>query len=147
MTEFVDFYGGPFSNFVGPHFVLPHPWSPERTFRYATVEHYFQAMKATNKMDHDFIAYAKSPSVAKQRGRGTQLRKDWEEVKYEVMLTGLREKFKNPTYAWFLLDTGDSIIREDSPTDFIWGYRNNGQNLLGKALMQVREEILSGRTD
>ena len=139
--EFIDFYGGPFSNFVGPAFVLPHPWDEGRTFKYKTVEHYFQAMKATSQGAHDFIAYSSGPYVAKRRGRSTELRADWEDVKYDVMLTGLREKFKNGTYAAFLLDTGDSILREDSPTDFVWGYRNGGLNLLGKALMQVREEL------
>lgn len=139
--RYVDFYGGPFSNFVGTPFVIDDPWRPGKRFLYKTVEHYFQAAKATSADEHDWIAYANSPSLAKQRGRKVSLRSDWEEVKYDVMLTGLRAKFLDPTYSKFLLDTEDAIIREDSPTDFEWGYRNNGKNLLGKALMQIREEL------
>lgn len=142
--RYVDFYGGPFSNFVGTPFVIDDPWRPNKRFLYRTVEHYFQAMKATNEADHDLVAYSHSCAIAKMRGRKIVLRSDWEEVKYDVMLTGLRAKFLDPKYSKFLLDTGDAIIREDSPTDFEWGYRNNGKNLLGKALMQVREELVSG---
>lgn len=53
---------------------------------------------------------------------------------------------------FFLLDTGDRVIVEGSPYDPIWGVklawdsneildeRNwKGSNLLGKALMEVRE--------
>lgn len=144
MTRYVDFYGGPFSNFVGEPFTMYHPWNASHSFTYQTVEHYFQAMKATDPQQHDWVAHASSPSIAKQRGRRVLIREDWEEVKYAVMLVGLREKFKHPTYRKLLLDTGDKIIREDSPTDFEWGYRNNGKNLLGKALMQIREELRSG---
>lgn len=141
---FVDFYGGPFSNFVGTPFVLDDLWREDKRFLYRTVEHYFQAAKATNVEEHDWVAYSNSPSLAKKRGRTIGLRPDWEEVKYDVMLIGLRAKFLDPKYSKFLLDTGDAIIREDSPTDFEWGYRNNGKNLLGKALMQIREELRSG---
>lgn len=142
--RYVDFYGGPFSNFVGTPFVIDDPWRPGKRFLYRTVEHYFQAMKAANEGDHDWVAYSQSCATAKMRGRKITLRPDWEEVKYDVMLAGLRAKFLDPKYSKFLLDTGDAIIREDSPTDFEWGYRNNGKNLLGKALMQVREELRNG---
>ncbi|MCY3414471.1 MAG: NADAR family protein [Candidatus Heimdallarchaeota archaeon] len=40
-----------------------------------------------------------------------------------------------------LLSTGDEEIYEDNPTDFIWGHRNQGLNLLGKALMEIREVL------
>lgn len=139
-----DFYGGPFSNFLPSRIYFDHPWEPGRKISYRTVEHYFQAAKATNKSDHDWVAFVESPTISKMRGRKIQLRTDWEDVKYEVMLEGLRRKFQIPHLRDQLLETGDKIIREDSPTDFEWGYRNNGQNLLGKALMQVREEIIDG---
>lgn len=137
-----DFYGGNFSNFarsvifvdVG-HGMLSYP----------TVEHAFQAAKTTDKERHELIRGAPGPSFAKSLGNDrelTKLRPDWEDVKYDVMLDCLRAKFDLPPFKAALLATGDREIREDSPTDFIWGYRNNGQNLLGKALMRVREEIL-----
>lgn len=54
----------------------------------------------------------------------------------------------------FLLSTGDSVLVEASPYDAIWGIRLSansleaqdpmkwrGQNLLGFALMEVRDEL------
>lgn len=138
----IEFYGGPFSNFVGDVFPMPWPWGPERHAWYATVEHWFQACKASTEAEHERIRLAPSPGAAKRLGRACQLRSDWEDVKYEVMLQGLRAKFApGTTWASTLLATGDEEIREDSPTDFVWGWRNGGQNLLGKALMQVRAEL------
>ena len=39
-------------------------------------------------------------------------------------------------------------LAEDSPSDFVWGARDphggyGGQNLLGLALMQVRQELIA----
>lgn len=138
MSEPYDFYGGPFSNFAeSPIFVDVGCGM----LRYNTVEHAFQAAKTRRREEHEKIRTAPGPSFAKQWGRRVGLRPDWEEVKYEIMVECLRAKFALPQFKRVLLATGEREIREDSPTDFIWGYRNNGQNLLGKALMQVREEI------
>ena len=79
--------------------------------------------------------------MAKQIGRNVELRPDWEDVKYDVMLKCLRAKYAIPYFRRQLLSTGYKEIREDSPTDRVWGWRDGGQNLLGKALMQVRAEI------
>ena len=168
----VFFYGGEFSNFVGGPFELrdynglrylsARTTAEAMTFakldnvkdiardthlrEYQTVEHYFAANKATTRDDHDWIADASSPWVAKKRGRGINLRPDWENVKFDVMLIGLRVKFADPHSRAVLLGTHDRFIAEDSPTDFCWGIRDaqggyTGDNLLGKALMQVRDEI------
>jgi hypothetical protein len=144
LTEPYDFYGGNFSNFArSPIFVdVGHGM-----LAYDTVEHAFQAAKTRDREEHEKIRGALGPAFAKQQGRQVQLRPDWEEVKYDVMVECLRAKFALPKFREALLRTGDRQIREDSPTDFVWGYRNNGQNLLGKALMQVRDEIKTeGRT-
>lgn len=143
MIETVDFYGGPFSNFAHSPFVASDRWG--RLHRYETVEHYFQAAKTITEKDHDYVIDTKKggvgPGEAKTRGQKIKLRDDWEDVKYEVMLEGLRYKFALDPFKTQLLETGHKELREDSPTDFIWGYRNSGLNLLGKALMQVRKEI------
>ncbi len=138
---FHDFYGGPLSNFAYSPVTFQHPFDPDHNATYPTVENMYQAWKATNALDHDRIATEPNTWTAKMLGNRIQLRGDWEEVKYEVMLAGLREKFKIPVYREALLATGDDWIREDSPTDFIWGYRNGGLNLLGLALMVVRDEL------
>ena len=109
---------------------------------YPTNEHYYQSQKAKNKPMFWWIADAPSPYMAMIAGRGLRPKdivEDWEEKKIEVMLKGLRAKFKNPELRKRLLDTGNSIIHEDSPVDLFWGKR--GKDMLGKLLMQVREEI------
>lgn len=153
----VFFYGGWGSNFVGGPFAIrsDQPWGDGDKLaaygwnyeaEYETVEHYFAASKATTEQDHDIIRTMRGPWDAKRAGRRTPLREDWEDVKYEVMLTALRVKFSESEYRTALLDTGDRLIAEDSPTDYVWGIRDRhhgygGRNLLGKALMQVREEL------
>ena len=110
---------------------------------FPTMEHYFQANKADNQNDYLHIAYAPTPGEAKRLGRKIQLRSDWEEIKDEVMLTGLRKKFANPELRNLLLATGDEeLIEGNYWGDTYWGVCNGvGQNKLGKLLMQVREEI------
>ena len=64
------------------------------------------------------------------------------------------EHFMMAEFAKFLLGTGDSIIVEASPLDRVWGIglgaanelatnpeRWRGLNLLGFALMEVRERL------
>lgn len=134
----LKFYGGPFSNFADSTIFIDIGFG---TKSYPTVEHAFQAAKATTMEDHDRVRTAPGPGYAKLEGRQIALRDDWEQVKYDVMLECLRAKFAIPSFKGRLLSTADRELLEDSPTDFVWGYRNNGQNLLGKALMQVREEL------
>ena len=73
----------------------------------------------------------------------------------EVVITGNLHKFMdNEELKVFLLDTKDKILVEASPYDAVWGIgmkeddpdcRNprlwKGENLLGFALMDVREKL------
>lgn len=110
---------------------------------YLTVEHYFQAKKAVNKEDFLLIINAPTPGKAKQLGKKITLRQDWEEVKDQIMLEGLRKKFSIPEFKKMLLLTGDEeLIEGNYWGDTYWGVSHGkGQNKLGKLLMQVREEI------
>ncbi len=87
-------------------------------------------------------------AAAKHAGRETGLRPDWEQVKVEVMLCGLRGKFALEPYRSGLLLTHPDPLAEDSPSDFVWGARDRdggyaGQNLLGLAVMRVRDELIA----
>lgn len=131
---------GCFSNFYeGPFEIDGSIWP--------TTEHYFAAMKTHDVSQQEDIRKAKTPLEAKQMGRVCSLREDWDDVKYDVMLDALRAKFgNNPVLKDTLLSTADALIYEDSPYDKVWGTGEKGgvgkgQNLLGKALMQVREEF------
>lgn len=138
------FWGGEFSNFVGPSMLMIHPWTgqPEE---YLTVEHYFQANKAIDLHSHESVRQAPDPGTAKFIGNSIKLRGDWEQVKYSVMLEALWVKF-TASDAWerVLDSTGERYIAEESPTDAIWGIYDadaddyTGMNLLGLALMEVR---------
>jgi len=115
----------------------------------AIVEHVFQAFKSTDTAVQKEIASSTTPGRAKRAGRQCNLRPDWEEVKYSVMLDCLKEKFKLPEYQKVLLETGDDYIEEDTAlwNDTEWGVGKNGdgKNMLGKALMEVRSLINKGQ--
>ena len=76
-------------------------------------------------------------------GRKVNLRKDWEDVKIQVMENGLRLKFQDPTLRKKLLATEDEELVEGNPWgDRYWGVCNgSGKNKLGKLLMKIRKEL------
>ncbi|MGG7470084.1 NADAR family protein [Chryseobacterium arthrosphaerae] len=127
---------------------------------YKTAEHYMMAEKARLFNDYEIaeeILQAKTPNQAKSLGRkvknfDAQL---WDEHKYEMVKKGNLLKFsQNQKIRKFLLSTGKKILVEASPYDKIWGIGMletdhraenpllwNGENLLGFALMEVRDEL------
>lgn len=136
------------SNFAGGPLTLRDPHTGEDAV-YRTVEHWFQAAKATSAEEHAWIRDAPTPKEAKRRGRSVALRADWEDVKVDVLLVALRAKFAIPEFRELLLATGTRPIGEDSPHDFEWGVRDRrggytGRNRLGEALMTVRDELREG---
>ena len=139
-------------------------WYPRKfvvdDFEYLHMEQYMMAQKA--KLFHDARHYteilrATEPKECKDIGRKVQPfdEKRWNAAKYDLIKIGLRAKFEqNPDLKKGLLATGSRILAEASPYDGIWGIRLDaetagnmepsqwpGQNLLGKALMDVRGEI------
>ena len=111
---------------------------------YISNEHFFQAFKATSEHDHEKVRTCSSPGEAKKIARSIDLRPDWESVKLDVMLLGLRLKFtQNYELRKRLLATGDAHLEEGNTWgDTVWGTVNGqGQNLLGKDLMYIRDEM------
>lgn len=114
---------------------------------FPTVEHAYQAAKATNIEDMLKIAGCATPGQAKRLGKKIQLRSDWENVKISIMTDLVRQKFSKPDLAKKLLETGDAeLIEGNTWGDRIWGCTWNGnswvgQNNLGKTLMQIRSEL------
>jgi hypothetical protein len=75
---------------------------------------------------------------------GVQIRKDWDQVKEQVMYKVLKIKFhQHPDLKYILLGTGNKTIVEDSPFDYFWGCGKNrtGKNRLGCILMRLRTEF------
>ena len=140
----INFYGtkdeyGCFSNFSAHSFKLKN-----KVWR--TSEHYFQAQKFAGTEHEEELRLKASPMVVARMGRSRKrpLRSDWEEVKDDIMLEALRAKFsQNEELKKILLDTGDSLLVEHTANDKYWGDGGDGsgKNMLGKLLMQVREEI------
>ncbi|RNA41619.1 Swarming motility ybiA [Brachionus plicatilis] len=130
---------GCFSNFSDHQFELDgHKWK--------TSEHYFQAQKFCGTKYFSDVLNAPSPRKAANLGRNRSfpLRKDWEEVKEDVMRNALYAKFsQNESIRKVLLSTGDEQIIENSPIDFYWGCGsdNSGKNRLGHLLTELRDKL------
>lgn len=71
-------------------------------------------------------------------------RRDWDEIKVDVMRGILRAKADQHEYVRRkLLATGDRELVENSWRDDVWGWGPNqdGQNLLGKLWMELRADL------
>lgn len=113
---------------------------------YPSSEHAYMAAKSLDSGERRYIASLPTPKDAKQAGRKIILRPGWEGLKYSVMLTILLDKFtRHEALKNALIATGDQTLVEGNWWgDKIWGVclkTNQGQNLLGKCLMEVREMI------
>lgn len=108
-----------------------------------TVEHAFQASKATTALDIEEIAVASSPGQAKALGRHAGLRPDWEEVKVEIMQELVRQKFEDTHLAEQLLATAPALLVEGNTWhDRFWGVcTGQGLNWLGILLMATRNQL------
>lgn len=127
---------------------------------YNTAENYMMAGKAKLFNDDETlqeILNSDTPNQAKSLGRKVKNfdPKVWDEQKYEIVRRANFLKFsQNEAFKEFLLSTNDKILVEASPYDTIWGIGMletdpkaqdpslwKGENLLGFALMEVRDEL------
>jgi hypothetical protein len=134
-----------------PYGFLSNFWRVEqyshgKNYKVKTNENGYQSEKAKDPLMRDWIAKAPTAYAAMMAGKNLkpdEIVDDWDNKKVEVMRIGLLAKFsQNYLLGQALLRTGDAILIEDSPTDMFWGGRLEGsQNMLGKLLMEVREEL------
>jgi ribA/ribD-fused uncharacterized protein len=135
---------GAFSNFSAHGFELDSKY-------WKTSEHYFQAMKFVGTEYADKVREARSPKEAAELGRRRDfpLRKDWEKVKDDVMRKAILMKFQtHDDIRELLLSTGDEELVEKTTGDTYWGCGTDGtgKNMLGKILMEVREQLKSSES-
>lgn len=139
-------------------------WFPcqfeENEIVYKTAEQYMMAEKARLFNDDATLAeiiQANDPKQAKSLGRNVKNfdSQIWDEQKYEIVRKANLLKFsQNEEFKDFLISTNDKILVEASPYDRVWGIGMletdpkaenpllwNGDNLLGFALMEVRDEL------
>ena len=128
---------GFFSNFSKHGFELEAKY-------WITSEHYFQAQKFVGTESEEQVRLSSTPMEAADMGRDRSkpLRKDWEEVKDDIMRRAVLEKFKaNNDAKKILFSTGDEEIIEKTNKDYYWGCGEDGsgKNMLGKILMETRD--------
>lgn len=158
MTKIVAFWKpkeqfGYFSNW------FISPMIDENGTRYEHVEMFMMAGKAklfNDKFMLEQILKTTSPMRCRALGRKVTNfdERTWRREARNIVKQGLRLKFNDPTLRRYLLETGDAILVEASPSDKIWGVgmtadnpditdstKWKGTNWLGQCLMDVREEV------
>jgi type I restriction enzyme S subunit len=98
-----------------------------------------------------------SPMTAKMKSKPhrSQSRPDWDSVRTKIMRWCLRVKLVQnwKSFGDLLLATGDRPIVEQSRKDEFWGAKEiedgtlTGMNVLGRLLMELREELRSDQID
>lgn len=132
----------------------------EGSIIYKTAEHYMMAKKAllfNNEGMFEKIIAKESPKDVKDLGR--QIRsfdaEVWDKHKYQIVKQGNYLKFsQNESLKHFLIQTKNKVLVEASPVDTVWGIGLTedspkatnpsdwrGENLLGFALMEVRDKL------
>jgi len=133
--------------------------------KYASAEHFMMAEKARLFGDTAIrgqILAARTPAEAKALGRKVANFDGalWERERFAIVVAANAAKFdQHPDLCEFLVGTGDRVLVEASPVDANWGIglaadhedaerpeRWRGLNLLGFALMEVRERLTT-KTD
>lgn len=160
-----------FSNFYEADFVydtnLDTPLRSVNPITFTSTEQFFMYKKAIHFDDRGIVSKiirgGLKPFDYKKLGRKVSGYDDaeWDNVRYDYMKEALRLKYgQNDDLQKILLNTKNAILVEASPFDRIWGtgigkQHKNGQanpdwnnplkwqglNLLGFALMDIREEL------
>ncbi|MBE6759587.1 MAG: NADAR family protein [Ruminococcaceae bacterium] len=128
--------------------------------KYSSMEQYMMHRKALVMGDAEYadrIMHTTDVAAIKQLGKDVRNYNDtiWNGVRQVIIYEGLLEKFRqNIDLREQLLATGDAVLAECAVQDIIWGIglsmhdkrrfdmsQWRGQNLLGFALMLVREKL------
>ena len=128
--------------------------------RFISAEHYMMYEKANlfgDKLSCEKILNANNPGEAKDLGRKVIGFNEevWLKHRFDIVVKVNLAKFsQHPELKEYLLSTEDSVLVEASPVDKLWGIglsednpnKENpnlwkGLNLLGFALMEVREQL------
>lgn len=149
-----------YSNFYQPCVININAGNKTLTFRNS--EALFMYLKAV-MFDDSYMAQCiyddQRPFMAKRLGKQVKgFTNDlWATMREDAMYIACWEKFsQNEDLAVQLLETGDRVLVEASPIDFVWGVglapddplvldssNWKGLNLLGKTLMRVRADLLT----
>jgi ribA/ribD-fused uncharacterized protein len=154
------------NNFYLSNMYFLENWvTTEQGFAVPTSEHAYQAAKFVDLDAHkqvalataellDYRVYADGLAAREMAHslieQGAEIRSDWEVAQNGLMLAVNRQKFaRNRPLVARLIDSGDEEIVEGNDWgDRKWGVdpvgSHNGENRLGKILMQIRSEAMEG---
>lgn len=147
------FWNGIYSNWFYSPFTVGN-------VQYNCVEQFMMEQKARlfdDEVIADKIMSSDDPSIIKKLGKEVSnfVQKVWDKHKYSIVYTGCYAKFsQNSELKKEMLSTGNKTFVEASPYDRIWGIglgenhpnadnpsKWRGENLLGKALTEVRDHL------
>jgi len=112
---------------------------------YSSTEAAYQSAKTKDfekRKEFTILVPNKSMKKGRELEKTSYFRKDWKEVKFDVMSAVIFDKFyRHPKLREALLDTGNKCLEETNHWgDRYWGVCDGtGESNLGKILMAVRE--------
>ncbi len=135
-------------SFSGPYFFLSNFYRMPIEYQgayYRTIAYAFEASKTSNFTRREQIRNAPTMGKARRLGRDILLAPEWTSSRVPIMRILLELKFsaENQTTRQLLLDTKDyHLIKGNNWGDTFWGVcEGKGENMLGRLLMNIREEI------
>lgn len=160
--QFLFFYYGDdcYSNFFRSEFEFAGVkfFCSEQAFMWAKAV-FFRDWHTAGKIANVDGSKRNAPFTCKMLGREVKpyVEEMWESVRYQLMIDVLTQKFSQNLQLYrTLIGTGKLILVEASPTDKLWGVglaadhpdvtnpaRWRGRNLLGNALMEVRDWFIT----
>jgi len=139
-----EFY--PFSNFSS----FQVEW---RGRLWLTSEHAYQAAHffetAPDVVEKIYESRSAHESEKIAKANGDKAPKNWEKIKIDIMEDICKHKLEQHPYVKRkLLQTGKSLLAEDSPKDSFWGWGpdKKGRNELGKVWMRLRDWLIATET-
>lgn len=114
---------------------------------YPSTENFYQAMKYAEVSKRIYISSLK-PVEAKEYSKNNEMTSEvFEKNKIDIMMFAQRKKYNQEPFRSKLLATGDAYLEEGNWWhDLFWGCdikTREGENNLGKIIMEVRGEIQS----
>lgn len=115
---------------------------------YPSVEHAYMSAKSIDPSWKELCARPDiKPGEIKRRSRKVKLVENWDSIKLQIMRVCLQQKYTQEPYLSKLIATKGMQLEEGNKwNDKFWGIdlrTGEGENNLGKMIMEIREQLLS----
>ena len=113
---------------------------------FPSVEHAYMSAKSNSvEWKTQCSDPTNKPGFIKKQSKNVELVPNWNRIRVETMEILLKKKFEQEPWKSWLLSTGHQELQEGNWWgDEFWGVNlktGNGQNVLGKLIMKIREQI------